>query len=164
MVTGEHPAEAGGITVESHHALLARSKNMGRFSVEFEVANNRDVVNAQSGFIPADQVRRARISGVVDTGATRLVLPESVVTALGLHETSRMPVRYADGRQDERAVVDNVQVTIQGRTSVFIALVEPNRTDALIGAFVLEDLDLIPDCKKQVLVPRDPRGIFSEIE
>jgi predicted aspartyl protease len=150
--------------VESHHELLARSKNMGRFAVDFEVANNEDVVTARRGFLPADQVRRARISGVVDTGATRLVLPATVATALGLPETGRMPVRYADGREDARAVVDNVQVTILGRTSVFTALVEPNRTDALIGAFVLEELDFVPDPKKGTLVPRDPRGIFSEIE
>lgn len=150
--------------MEYHHEILARSKSMGRFAVEFEVVNNRDVVNAQGGFLPADQIRRARISGVVDTGATRLVLPGPVVTALGLQETGQLPVRYADGRQDRRAVVDNVQVTIQGRTSVFTALVEPNRTDALIGAFVLEELDLVPDCTASKLVPRDPRGIFSEIE
>jgi predicted aspartyl protease len=164
MVTAEHPAEAGGITVESHHELLARSKNMGRFAVEFEVVNHQDVVAAELRVLPADQVRRARLSGMVDTGATRLMLPGSVATALGLPETGRMPVRFADGREDEKAVVGDVQVEMQSRSSVFTALVEPNRTDAPIGAFVLEELDFVPDCTRSVLVPRDPRGIFSEIE
>jgi predicted aspartyl protease len=137
---------------------------MGRFSVEFDVVNHRDVVAVQLGVLPADQVRRTRLSGVVDTGATRLVLPASVVALLGLPETGRMPVRFADGRQDEKAVVGDVQVEILNRSSVFNAIVEPNRTDALIGAFVLEDLDLVPDCTASRLVPRDPRGIFTEIE
>ena len=34
----------------------------------------------------------------------------------------------------------------------------------MIGAIVLEELDLIPDSERQALVPRDPKGIFAEIE
>ena len=35
---------------------------------------------------------------------------------------------------------------------------------ALIGAIVLEDLDLLVDCTNQRLVPRDPKYVVSEIE
>jgi hypothetical protein len=34
----------------------------------------------------------------------------------------------------------------------------------LIGAIVLEDLDLMVDCQWQQLVPRDPSGPVYEIE
>jgi hypothetical protein len=51
---------------------------VGRFSVEFAVANHEDVMLAEEGFLPQEQVRRARISAVVNTGAARLVLPGSV--------------------------------------------------------------------------------------
>jgi hypothetical protein len=44
------------------------------------------------------------------------------------------------------------------------AIVEPARESALIGAIVLEDLDLLVDCANQRLVPRDPNQIISEIE
>jgi predicted aspartyl protease len=81
---------------------------VGRFSVEFEVANHEDVVLAKKGFLPPDQVRRGRISGVVDTGATRLVLPASLVTALGLPETSRGTIKFADGRREQKTVVGDV--------------------------------------------------------
>jgi predicted aspartyl protease len=137
---------------------------VGRFSVEFEVANFEDVVQARKGFMPPEQVRRARISGVVDTGATRLVLPAPVVTALGLPEAGQINVRFADGRREPKQIVSAVQLEIQGRSSIFTAVVEPGRADALIGAIVLEELDLIPDCTRQVLVPRDPQGLFAEID
>ena len=137
---------------------------VGRFSVEFEVTNYEDVVQARKGFLPAEQVRRARITGVVDTGATRLVLPASVVTALGVRETGQVTVRLADGRRETKTVVGDVQLEIQGRSSVFTAVVEPARTDALIGAIVLEELDFVPDCTRQALVPRDPSGLFAEID
>ena len=57
---------------------------MGRFSVEFEVANNDDLALWRRGHLESDQVRRETIQGVVDSGATRLVLPEAVVKRLGL--------------------------------------------------------------------------------
>jgi hypothetical protein len=52
-----------------------KSTDMGRFSVEIEVANNFDVMDVQRGRIKPDQVRRVKLPGVVDSGATRLVLP-----------------------------------------------------------------------------------------
>lgn len=137
---------------------------MGRFSVEFEVTNYQDVIRAESGVIPVEQVRRVRLSGVVDTGATRLVLPAATVAALGLRETGQVTVRFADGRRDQRVLVADAQLEIVGRSSVFTAVVEPGRDDALIGAIVLEELDLLPDCTQGALVPRDPRGIFAEID
>lgn len=137
---------------------------MGRFSVTFEVLNHQDTVLADLGMMPSDKVRRARLSGVVDTGATRLVLPGSVVAALGFPEAGQINVRFADGRNEQRTVVGDVQAEILGRSSVFTAVVEPGRQDALIGAIVLEELDFLPDCTAQTLVPRDPRGLFAEIE
>jgi predicted aspartyl protease len=137
---------------------------VGRFSVEFDVANHEDAVLAKEGFLPPDQVRRARISGVVDTGAARLVLPASVVTALGLPEADQVTVRFADGRRETRTFVGNVELEIQGRSGVFTAIVEPGRSDALIGTIVLEELDFVPDCTRQVLLPRDPHGLVVEIE
>jgi hypothetical protein len=38
------------------------------------------------------------------------------------------------------------------------------RKTALIGAIVLEQLDLLVDCTHQRLVPRDPRYQIVEIE
>jgi predicted aspartyl protease len=137
---------------------------VGRFSVEVEVSNHEDVVQAKKGFLPPDQVRRSKISGVVDTGAARLVLPASVVTALGLPEAGQITVRFADGRREPKTVVGDAQLEIQGRSSVFTAVVEPGRADALIGAIVLEELDFVPDCTRQALLPRDPYGLIAEID
>ena len=100
----------------------------------------------------------------MDTGATRLVLPASVVTALGLPEAGQVTVRFADGRRESKTTVRDVELEIQGRSSVFTAVVEPGRTDALIGVIVLEELDFVPDCTRQALLPRDPHGLFAEID
>jgi predicted aspartyl protease len=144
--------------------VSAKENSMGRFSVEVELANNDDVAQARRGSLPPNQIRRARIRGVVDSGATRLVIPESVAKLLGLETLSSAQVRYADGRTSERLIARGVQLSYIGREGVFNAIVEPNRESALIGAIVMEDLDLIIDCTTQQLLPRDPNQIVSEIE
>ena len=135
-----------------------------RFSVEFEIANSEDLVRAKHGTLPRDQVRRLRIAGVVDPGAATLVLPRAVVKQLGLPLRGKVKVHYADGRRATRSAAQGAQVTIMGWEDTFGAVVEPGRSTALIGAIILEDLDLLIDCTHNRLVPRDPRYIITEIE
>jgi predicted aspartyl protease len=73
-------------------------------------------------------------------------------------------VRYGDGRTATRATVEQVQVKLLGRRGTFRAILEPDRTTALIGAIVLEDLDFVVDCKNNRLMPRDPDHVIHEIE
>jgi predicted aspartyl protease len=141
-----------------------RCRGVGRFYVDLELKNNADLILVSSGVLSPERVRTARIRALVDTGATRLVLPPGVVAALGLQRTDLVAVRYADGRRQERDVVGQVFVEIEGRASVFTAIVEPGRDDAVVGAIVLEELDFIADCAARKLVPRDPDRILAEIE
>src|SRR5437016_4052182 len=133
---------------------MVRSQNdcMGRFSVEVELANMLDLARVSVGDIPEKEVRRMKVQGVVDTGATQLVIPESVVRQLGLQSSRKVRVRYADGRAADRKMVDGIRLSFGERSSIFSAIVEPRRERALIGAVVLETLDLLPDCTRQQLV------------
>jgi hypothetical protein len=60
--------------------------------------------------------------------------------------------------------VSNVWLQLLGRHGVFSAIVEPDRSDFLIGAIVLEKLDLLIDCETQSLYPREPDSILAELE
>lgn len=137
---------------------------MGRVTVEIALANNRDKVLAEDEKLPFSEIRRTKVSGIVDSGAARLVLPPHVVQELGLPHGGETGVRYADQRTARRPIIHNVWLELCGRGSVFSAIVEPDRTDALVGAIVLEELDLIIDCTRNEVRPRDPDRIISEIE
>jgi predicted aspartyl protease len=137
---------------------------MGRVAVEVEVASNVDVMLADLKMIPPEKIRRTMVRGFVDTGSTRLVLPATVVAQLGLTPSGKTRVRYADQRAEDRDAVENVWLQLLGRHGIFSAIVEPSREDALIGAIVMEELDLLVDCGKQTVVPRDPHGTISEVE
>jgi predicted aspartyl protease len=136
----------------------------GQVNVEVELTNGEDLVLAKDGTLAKDKVRRVRIPGLVDTEASYLVLPKSVADQLGVPVSGKATVRYADRRKGTRNVVDNVRLDLLGRHSNFQAIVEPKRADALIGAIVLESLDLLVDCRTQTLHPRDPNRIIAEIE
>jgi predicted aspartyl protease len=140
------------------------AKDMGRVTVEVELSNAEDLVLAKFGQLAPDQVRRVRMTGVVDTGANHLVLPTQAARQLGVPAAGKVKVRYADHRRGSRTMVENVRVDLLGRHGNFVAIVEPNHTDALIGAIVLEALDLLVDCVAQTLQPRDPKQIIAEIE
>ena len=139
-------------------------KEMGRFSIEFVAANYRDIVLQGPGEPVLDNVKHVVVSGVVDSGAARLVLPQHVADQLKLPVDGETTVRYADRRQEKRVKVSDVWIQLNGRHGVFSAIVEPDRSDALIGAIVLEELDLLVDCTTQSLYPRDPNTIVTEIE
>lgn len=145
--------------------MIRRGENdRGRVTIEIELTNAEDLVRVKDGALTPDKVRRVRINGVVDTGANHLVLPAQAAKRLGVPTSGKIKVRYADQRRGTRDMVENVRVDLLGRHGHFRAIVEPKRTDVLIGAIVMEDLDLLVDGITQTLQPRDPSGMMSEIE
>jgi hypothetical protein len=140
------------------------ANEVGRFSLEIEVANYDDIALRDCGLLPPDQVRRETICGVADPAFMKLALPQAVVQRLGLPLGDPIQVRYTDGRRVRRRAAKGVYLKLLGHDGTFTAICEPNRETALIGAIVLEDLDLLVDCTAQRVVPRDPRGAIYEIE
>ena len=100
----------------------------------------------------------------MDTGSTLLVLPTDVADRLGLPKSRELTIYYADRRSATRTLVEQVGVELFGRRSTFEAILEPDRTTALIGAVVLETLDLLVDCTNNQLRPRDPSQMSFEVE
>lgn len=107
---------------------------VGRFLVDIVVSNYIDVNDMNQGKLRPDQVRREIVPAVVDTGAVKLSLPQAVVERLGLSVgTGHVAVRYADGRRDTREITGAVYIEVLGRGDVFSAVIEPDRTTALLG-------------------------------
>jgi hypothetical protein len=87
-----------------------------------------------------------------------------VVKRLGPTLGNSIKVRYADGRRATPREIKGVFVQLLGRDGTFTAICEPKRETALVGAIILEDLDLLVDCVTQQVIPRDPAGAMYEIE
>ena len=121
-------------------------------AVELEDTNDRD--NASEGLRDESAIRRTTVQGVLDTGAVMLVLPENVVSRLGLRRRREVVVTYADERKETRAVAGPVTVHIANRFMIAECVVGPPLSEPLIGQIVLEALDLVADCTNRTVAPR----------
>ena len=134
--------------------------NVGRVSISAKFSNSTDVAKARNGEIQDDAVRQMSALGIVDTGAAMCVIPQSMADQLGLPFNSDVTVRYADNRTEKRKIVDQLEVEIMGRRSAFRAVVEPNRTEPLIGVIGCHLDPLVPLPRLPAL--RDRAGSGSE--
>ena len=114
----------------------------------------------QNAITPGEAVE---IEAKVDTGATMLVIPGNVAERLKLPALRKQIVKYANETTEEKEVVWGVELEICGRKGVFSAIVEPNKQYALVGAVVLEELDLLADPKARTVYP-NPRSHLPTAE
>jgi clan AA aspartic protease len=137
---------------------------MGKVMAKIKLTNALDAGNARTGALRLDQVRTLEMEGLVDTGATLLVIPQEVAAFLGLPEVGKRPIKLADGRIRNFPVVGELRIEILGRDMSLDAVVMPIGTTLLIGQIVLETLDLVVDPKsRDVLVnPAHPDGPLAE--
>jgi predicted aspartyl protease len=120
-----------------------------------KLVNSYDEEQVRRGFSTADQVRVAEVEAIATTRATMLVLPENVVSRLGLESHGHRKVRYSDGRIATLPWVAGIRITVLGRDAIVNALVDATGTTPVIGHVPLTALDLHVDPESGDLRP-DP--------
>ncbi len=126
----------------------------GRVVVTAKLFNEYDRGRVRAGEITPDQVRTVEVQGLIDTGATMLVLPKDIVQQLGVPVVRQVTVTYADERKANRGLARGIVVEILGRDASVDAIVEPAGAKVLIGQVPLEVMDLVVDPKKGTIGPR----------
>ena len=122
-----------------------------RHTAEIELANLRDLFFVGAGTMKPENVRRITVpDALVDTGATRLCLPTSLIERLGLTPIEQRFARTAAGIM-ERTLYSEVEYTLLGRSSVIRVTNLPEGSPILIGHMVLEELDLCVDMKRGLI-------------
>jgi predicted aspartyl protease len=140
---------------------------MGKVLVEVAVSNDRDEGKAQEGLLRGDQVRRAKLHALADTGATMLVLPEEVVKRLGLPPLRQVNTRLANGQFETRTLYGSVHLKVLNREITVDALGAPPGVPALLGQIPLGGLDFLVDSRNQRLMPNpespDPQMALVDV-
>ena len=85
-----------------------------------------------------EDVRKAKLKSLVDTGATFPALPEDVVEMLGLPIYGEAEAETATGREKVRLALAIIQ--IEDRTAASYIIVRPKGTTPLIGVVALEQM------------------------
>ena len=122
-----------------------------RHTTEIKLANLRDLFLVQAGTMNPEDVRRLTVEdALVDTGATRLCLPTSLIEQLGLTPVGKRTARTANGIA-ERTVYSEVEYTLLERSSTIRVTDLPEGSPVLVGHIIMETLDLCVDMKRGLI-------------
>jgi predicted aspartyl protease len=124
----------------------------GRVLTHATIENLGDLFEVERGSRSADEVRRIQVEdALVDTGATTLALPSSLIQRLGLHQVYEKQVRSTRGL-GLVAVYEAVRLTITDRFCTVDVMEVPDEVPVLIGQIPLEMLDLVVDPQARRLI------------
>ena len=124
---------------------------MGQVQVQVILTNYREAVLARLGQLDASQVHRYETEALIDTGATRSVLPPAVAERLGLIRLDHIEAQYANGTFEEVELSEVFTIEMLGRRVNEDAMIMG--AHVLLGATVLEKMDLMVDCNRNRFVP-----------
>jgi predicted aspartyl protease len=131
---------------------------MGRVTGTAKVENLGDLILAQRGLLDSEQIRSIEVNdALVDTGATILSMPKSMIENLGL---SLLRARSAVTSADTITinVYGTARLTIQGRDCPTDVTELPDECPVLIGQIPLESLDFVVDMQGGRLIGNPAHG------
>lgn len=125
---------------------------MGRVLTEVKLENLKDLWEVEKGMRTDADVRRTVVlDALVDTGASTLSLPSSMIKQLGLQFTSKRRIRCATGLAEVN-LFEAVKFTIQGRDGILGVMEVPDEVPVLVGQLPLEMLDFVVDPSSRRLI------------
>jgi predicted aspartyl protease len=138
---------------------------MGKVFIAFTVTNSADLDAVEEGRLEPGDVRSVAVEGaVMDTGATHLCLPASIVARLGLALLRTVPVETATGTTDLR-FYRNALVTYEDRISQEECIELPDGVQTLLGVFPMEALGIEPDVRTHTVrkLPLNPAQSYITV-
>ncbi len=137
---------------------------MGKIVVAARVENVVDLLAANQGRLAPDEVRAVDVTdALVDTGATGLSMPRSLLGTLGLTYLRSRKALTSAGPVEVR-VFGTARLTVEGRDCPVDITELPDGCPVLIGQIPLESMDLVVDMPSRRLVGNPEHGGEHVIE
>jgi clan AA aspartic protease len=138
---------------------------MGLVYTEIELINGDDLGMARRHLMDENEVKRMKITALVDTGSSyMLCINEEIQAQLQFPIVEKRKAETADGRILEFDVADNVQVRFKNRATTCRAMVLPGDSEPLLGAIPLEDMDVIIHPQRQELIVNPDHPYFAQMK
>ena len=131
---------------------------MGLVHAEIELISGDDLALNRRGYLPKEQIKRMKVTALVDSGAYMLAINETIQAQLDLSVVDKQIAELADGSQITLDVVGPVDVHFENRSTTVRAMVLPGEAEVLLGSIPMEDMDVLIDPKQQRLIvnPKHP--------
>ena len=137
---------------------------MGHVYAEIELINGYDLEDARKKIIGEEEVRRMKVTALVDTGALMLCINESIHEQLQFPVDEKRKAETADGRIVECDVVKGVELRFKNRKTTCRAMVLPGNCEPLLGAIPLEDMDVLIHPQRQELIVNPDHPYFAQMK
>ena len=124
---------------------------MGLVYAEIELFNTGDIEMVNRGFLKAEEIRKAKVRALVDSGAYMLCINEQIANQLGLRFIMKQTAQLANGATEEVAIMGPAEVKFINRSTSCRAMVILGDNEILLGAIPMEDMDVIIDLRDQQL-------------
>ena len=112
---------------------------MGHTYVKATFYNAVDYVQYLEGKRKLDEVKKAEVKALVDTGATFPALPKEIITEIALPSLGEHPAQTAEGA-GKVELVANAIIKIEDRIAQSPIIARPKGTTPLIGVVALEQM------------------------
>ncbi|MBS1659452.1 MAG: hypothetical protein JST68_00230 [Bacteroidetes bacterium] len=132
--------------------MIQKKNFMGCVYAEIELISGEDVVLAHRYMIGEEDIRRTRVTMLVDSGSYMLAINENIQAYLDLPFQYKEPSVLADGTIVECDVVGPVEVRFANRRATCSAIVLPGSSEPLLGSIPMEAMDVLIEMKRQELV------------
>ncbi len=137
---------------------------MGKVLVTARVENIGDLLAADQGRLAPADVRSVEVTNaLVDTGATGLSMPRSLLETLGL-KYLRTRKALSNAGPIEVRIFGTARLTVQGRECPVDVTELPDGCPMLIGQIPLESMDFVVDMAGRKLVGNPEHGGEHVIE
>ena len=134
------------------------TETVGRVLTVARIESLKDLWDVNRGRMRAEDARSIEVTdALVDSGATLLSIPTTMIARLGLEQTGTRRVRSSLGVGVSR-MFEAVRLTIQGRECTMDVMEVPNDTPVLIGQLPLESLDFVIDMTSHKLIGNPRHG------
>jgi clan AA aspartic protease len=139
---------------------------MGMIYADIELINGEDLAFARRCVIDKDEVKRIKVSALVDTGAFMLAINENIQEYLQLPVVGKKRAQLANGDVVECDVVAPVELRFKNRETTCRAMVLPGDSEPLLGAIPLEDMDVLIHPLRQELIvnPEHPDYAMTKMK
>jgi clan AA aspartic protease len=133
-------------------------KKMGFTYADIELLSGDDLALHRRGILPEAEIKRMRVTALVDSGAFMLVINEHIKQQLDLPVLEERMVQLADESEVRAEIVGPVEIRFENRATTVRAVMLPGGVEPLLGVIAMEDMDVVIDRRQQRLIvnPENP--------
>lgn len=135
---------------------------MGLIYAEIELINGDDLALVRRHVIGEEEIKRMRVTALVDTGSFMMAINENIQEQLQLPVVETRKAQLANGQIVECEVVAPLEVRFKNRQTTCRAIVLPGDAEVLLGAIPIEDMDILIHPTRQELIVNPDHLYFAQ--